>query len=127
MPFPLAHPAAILPLRRYCPRFFSFSALVIGSLAPDAAYCIPIHALEEFSHRLSGSLGFCLPVGLLSLGFLRVVGRRALPILPEGPRRLALPFVTEPLGSVFSVIISLLAGSWTHLLWDSFTHKSGWF
>jgi hypothetical protein len=35
MPFPLAHPVAVLPFRRYCPRFFSLPALVAGSLVPD--------------------------------------------------------------------------------------------
>ena len=41
MPFPLAHPAAVLPFRRYCSRWLNFPALVIGSLVPDLGYLFP--------------------------------------------------------------------------------------
>src|SRR5437762_2617545 len=58
MPFPLAHPAAVLPLRRYCPRFLSFPALVIGSIAPDFGYCFGDLNVEDLSHRSPGSPGF---------------------------------------------------------------------
>jgi hypothetical protein len=40
MPFPLAHPAAVLPLRRYCPKYLSFPVLIVGSLVPDVGYCL---------------------------------------------------------------------------------------
>src|SRR6266404_5342332 len=62
MAFPLAHPAAVLPLRRYCPRGFNFAALVVGSLSPDAGYLFGQRNVDEFSHRVVGSFGFCLPV-----------------------------------------------------------------
>jgi hypothetical protein len=35
MPWTFAHAAAVLPLRRCCPRRLHFPALVIGSLTPD--------------------------------------------------------------------------------------------
>ena len=38
MPWTFAHPAAILPLRRFCPAPLDFSALVIGSMVPDLGY-----------------------------------------------------------------------------------------
>jgi hypothetical protein len=68
MPFTLAHPAAVLPFRKYCPRWLSFPALVAGSLSPDLGYCIRSLKADEFSHRFAGSFGFCLPAGLLILG-----------------------------------------------------------
>jgi len=40
MPLPLAHPAAVLPLRRFCPQYFDCPALVLGSILPDFAYAI---------------------------------------------------------------------------------------
>src|ERR1039458_6493774 len=70
MAFPLAHPAAVLPLRRYCPIWLSFPALVIGSLSPDAGYCLgDLGGLDwgTFSHGLLGSVAFCLPVGIVML------------------------------------------------------------
>ena len=66
MPFPLAHPAAVLPLGRHYPRYLSFPALIIGSLSPDVGYCSGHFRLGEFSHRLlPGSSGFCTRAALL--------------------------------------------------------------
>jgi len=59
MPFPVAHPAAVLPLRRYCPRYLSFPALVVGSLSPDLGYLFGHLHADWFSHRFwAGSFGF---------------------------------------------------------------------
>jgi len=124
MPFPLAHPAAVLPLRRCCPRFLSFSALIVGSLSPDVGYCFKA---DQFSHRLTGSIGFCLPVGVIMLVLLYGVLLPAVERLPHRYRRMVPPVSSRPLGPPFVVLVSLLIGAWTHLLWDSFTHKSGWF
>ena len=124
MPFPLAHPAAVLPLRRCCPRYFSLPALVIGSLSPDVGYFCDA---GNFSHRLlAGSFGFCLPVGLVCVlvfygGRWPVVG-----ILPAGYRRVFVPLCQRPAGNPFQIVISLLIGAWTHLLLDSITHPDGW-
>jgi hypothetical protein len=59
MPFPVAHLAAVLPLRRYCPRYLSFPALVVGSLSPDLGYLFGHLHTDWFSHRFwAGSFGF---------------------------------------------------------------------
>jgi hypothetical protein len=81
MPFALAHPAAVLPLRRYCPRQLDFPALLVGSLAPDLGYAfLPLH-VYGFSHQFwAGSFGFCLPAGLvLVLIFYKTPGRCSSP------------------------------------------------
>jgi hypothetical protein len=124
MPFPLAHPAAVLPLRRYCPRFLSFPALVVGSLSPDIGYFFK--GADSFSHSFLGSLGFSLPVGML--GLLLFYGLRAMAArhLPVFHRRVIIPFSDEGPSSALVVIVSLLLGSWTHLLLDSITHSEGW-
>jgi hypothetical protein len=127
MPFPLAHPAAVLPLRRYCPRFLSFPALVIGSVAPDLGYGFGNLHVEDFSHTLLGTFGFSLPVGLLILWLLYLLRSRVVTGLPERFRRVFMPLCQRPPGSLAVMAFSLLVGSWTHLLWDSFTHKQGWF
>ncbi|HWW02578.1 MAG TPA: DUF4184 family protein [Candidatus Acidoferrum sp.] len=126
MPFPLAHPAAVLPLRRYCPRFFSFPALVVGSLAPDLGYFFGRLHLDGFSHSLLGSVLLCLPLGILSLVLLYGPGSYAARKLfqPNPPAFLQLPW--PPLGAPAVIVISLLVGVWTHLFLDSFTHKGGW-
>jgi hypothetical protein len=126
MPFTLAHPAAVLPFRRFCPRFFSFPALVVGSLCPDAGYCFGTLSVEDFSHSLKGSIEFCLPVGVVMLGFFYGFRLPAVEILPERHRKYLLPFCQKPIGSPVTVLVSLLIGIWIHLLLDSFTHKRGW-
>lgn len=126
MPFTLAHPAAILPFRRFCPRFFNFPALVAGSVSPDASYCFGSLNLEDFSHTLAGSVEFCLPAGLVILGFFYGLRQPVVEHLPERHRKMFEPFCLRPMGSSVVVVVSLLLGIWIHLLLDSFTHKQGW-
>jgi hypothetical protein len=126
MPFTLAHPAAALPFRRFCPRFFNFPALVAGSIAPDAGYCFGSLNLEDFSHTLAGSVEFCLPVGVVLLGFFYGLRQPVVEHLPERQRKMLEPLCLRPMGSSLIVVVSLLIGIWIHLLLDSFTHKQGW-
>jgi hypothetical protein len=128
MPFPLAHPAAVLPLRRYCPRHLSFSALVVGSLIPDLGYLFNYCQLSELSHRfLSGSVEFCLPVGFLALGALYSLRTSVVGVLPARYRATFSTLCQGPLNSMMALTISLLFGAWTHIFLDSFTHRDGWF
>jgi Domain of unknown function (DUF4184) len=127
MPFPLAHPAAVLPLRRYCPGRLNLAALVIGSLTPDASYCLGEKAGGSFGHGLLGSVVFCLPVGLVMVALFYGLRAPVVRMLPAPYPQAFLPLCQRPLGSLWVVVISLLIGAWTHILWDSFTHNDGWF
>lgn len=126
MPFPLAHPAAVLPFRRFCPRFFSFPALVAGSLTPDVGYCFGTLNADDFSHTLKGGIEFCVPAGVVLLGFYYGLRLPVIEMLPARHRKHLLPFCRQPLGSPLTVIVSLLVGIGTHLLLDSLTHQNGW-
>jgi hypothetical protein len=127
MPFPLAHPAGVLPFRRLCPRYLSFSALIIGSLSPDLGYFSGPFRLGDFSHRfLVGSFAFCLPAGLLLFLAFYLVRSRVVGILPAGCRQVLLPLSQQRIGSPLQIVFSLLLGAWTHLLFDSMTHLDGW-
>jgi hypothetical protein len=146
MPFPVAHPAAVLPLRRYCPRYLSFPALVVGSLSPDLGYLFGHLHADWFSHRFwAGSFGFCLPAGLLIVWVFYLIRWPALQLLPGRYRELFRPRNLEPgmLGfrpSAFfrpsdfgfrywpwlALPVSVLIGAWTHELLDSLTHPDGW-
>ena len=125
MPFTLAHPAAALPFRRWCPRYLDFSALVVGCLVPDLATSMTDY-LEYFSHTILGSLVFCLPVGLLTLWIFRQVRAPLISTLPNPHRDILLSIRTVPPGSLVQVMVSLLLGSWLHIAWDSFTHDHSW-
>ncbi len=127
MPFPLAHPAAVLPLKRYCPRWLSFSALVIGSLTPDAGYLFGEEHGGALSHSFLGSFAFCLPAGIVLLLLFYRVRTPLAKLLPASQQQVFLPLCQRPAGAWWVIVVSLLIGAWTHLLLDSFTHTGGWF
>ena len=126
MPFTLAHPAIVIPLRRFCPGCFNLPALVIGSVCPDLGYFFGARRIQALSHELIGSVIFCLPISLLLIGLfyryrLALAGK-----LPEVYRPRIQACCTRPPGSIAKIILSVLIGVWGHLFWDSFTHKGGW-
>lgn len=126
MPFPLAHPAAVLPLRRFCPRWLSFPALLLGSVSPDAGYCFGKWNDILSSHQFLGSLVYCLPLSLLGLW---VFYRARWPLvrrLPSPYREALEPHCQGWSASWLVLVVSILLGAWTHLLLDDVTHKDGW-
>jgi Domain of unknown function (DUF4184) len=123
MPFTLAHPAAVLPLKRFCPRYLSFSALLIGSTTPDAGYALSRYKMDTYAHSFVGSFVFCLPVGLLMLAALYGLRRPVVERLPVRLREVYQPLSRQPIASPLILILSLLMGTWTHLAWDEVTHS----
>jgi hypothetical protein len=130
MPWTFAHPAVVLPLRRFCPLRLSFSALIVGSLAPDLGYYINSFGIATFSHTFLGSVLVCLPTGLGMLILFYVFRRPIWFVLPQPHRGLLAPLTTSPAprraASVLTAAASVLLGAWTHIVWDSFTHAGGW-
>ena len=124
MPFPLAHPAAVLPFRRHCSKWLNFSALVIGTLVPDIGYLF--REGGSLSHHAFGSILFGLPGGLLILTAFYAVRKPLVVRMPERVRRSLLPFCRRAPGPVWVAVLSLVIGIWTHVLWDSVTHTDGW-
>lgn len=126
MPFTLAHPAAVLPLRRCCPRYLNFPALVIGAMVPDVGYFLGRWSVPEFSHSFYGSFGFGLPVGIGLLVLFYGLRLPVVGILPKRLRQTYFPLCLRPAGPPWIAAVSILLGDWTHLLLDSFTHESSW-
>ncbi|HUI59747.1 MAG TPA: DUF4184 family protein [Steroidobacteraceae bacterium] len=129
MPFTFAHPAAVLPLRRF--RFLLTLPLAIGSLVPDVPYYfpMPLGRLLADTHSIWGSFVIGLPLGMTLLVAVLLL-REPLTVL-LGPRTRAIclrsveHFTERPLHWPIA-LLSLLLGSWTHIAWDSFTHPDGW-
>lgn len=130
MPFTLAHPAAVLPLRRA--RLLRTVPLIIGAMAPDVPYYLPWRIAKHIppaTHTALGTLTLDLPIGLVVLFFVWLL--RAPLAAPLGARAQAKCFAAlERFGSRPSnwalAPLSILIGTWTHLAWDSFTHPEGW-
>ena len=130
MPFTLSHPAAVVPLRRLCPRYLDFAALLIGCMMPDAGYYVP-HVPSYFAHSFLGSFTVSLPCGVFFWLLYLALRQSVCFLLPEPHRSALLELARKPVKwsvrYVASVIVSLLVGTWTHILWDGFTHGPGWF
>ena len=127
MPNPIAHPAASIPFAK---AGMIFSALVIGSISPDFGYFIPLPT-PYFMYTTAGLFLFDVPVGFILLWLFHfLVKWPLLSLLPEGlQRRLfkyAQGFSFGPLKRFGLILLSLLVGSLTHVIWDSFTHEYGW-
>jgi hypothetical protein len=80
------HPLAVLPLKIWRPRWFDGVALVLGSMAPDAAYVLDGSGLPvwPFSHQLLGLVGWCLPLTLIGTRVLRKATPTISVHLPNG-------------------------------------------
>lgn len=151
MALPWAHPASVLPLKRWCPKHFSFVDLVFGSMLPDFAYAIDDlnkfsrtvrlafgsvsehwHYVadgwdwDDFSHTFLGSIGFCLPVGLLCVAIFVALRESLVTTLPNPHRTLLLQLCKTRRGGLWIEMISLLVGVWLHIGWDSLTNADRW-
>lgn len=128
MPFTVSHAAAALPFRR---SLLIPSALIVGTMAPDFQYFIHFSASGRSGHTLPGIFILTLPIALVVLWiFHRFVKKPVAKLLPPkiqsrlsghlgtfrffGPARLGL------------IVVSILVGIATHVLWDSFTHADSW-
>jgi hypothetical protein len=127
MPNPIAHPAASIPFAK---AGMVFSALVIGSISPDFGYLFPLPT-PYYMYNFAGLILFDVPVGFVLLFlFHTLVKWPLLSLLPVSlQRRLfkqAQGFSFAPLKHLGLILLSLLVGSLTHIIWDSFTHEYGW-
>src|SRR6266536_1491136 len=127
MPFPLAHPAAVLPLRRWSIRYLSFVALLLGTITPDLSYCLEQYKVDVLAHSLRGCVIFSLPVGWILVLISFRVGEPLVGLLPAPHRQVLLPACCHRRQPWFAVPLSVLIGAMTHVFWDSFTHDTGWF
>jgi hypothetical protein len=131
MPFTLAHPAAVLPLRRLpC---LATIPLILGSLTPDFVTYFPLTIHRSFdlphAHSVRGTVLLDLPLGYAVLLVLLALRVQLTAPLWEPHRSFIRAAFTEFLAMKYWWLVaipSLLIGSWTHILWDSFTHENRW-
>ena len=118
MPYPFAHPAAVLPFGRYGVP----SALVIGSVSPDLWYLVPFLGRSD-THALAGLVWFCLPVSFALYILFHFVLKEPL-IALISPRLSTFACRGLPARSWGAVVVSLLVGIVTHFVWDALTHSN---
>jgi hypothetical protein len=125
VPFTISHAAAVLPLERYTRNRLPLAALMIGSMAPDFSYFMPVALARSSTHDLDGLFFFCWPVGLaVWLLFVKVLERPTIALLPLAWRERIKP--SDPritLKALALASIGILVGALTHIAWDAFTHR----
>lgn len=128
MPFTLAHAAAAYPLRR---TRLVLSALIFGTFAPDLEFFLRFAPKGPFGHSTRGLFLFCLPVafGVFWI-FHDLVKEPLAALMPRAIRERIVPGIypmslRHPLQLIL-ILVSILIGSVSHVLWDSFTHASYW-
>lgn len=122
----------MLPLKMARPQWFSGAALCIGSMAPDFEYFLKGKPMTGIGHTIVGQFTFCLPLTMFVVWLVRRVIIRPLALhAPDGGefhlkdyRVLAETPLT--LSDWLKVVVSALIGSFSHIIWDSFTHETGW-
>jgi hypothetical protein len=128
VPFTLAHGAAALPFRRT--RLIP-SAVVVGTFAPDLEYFLRLKPGGGYGHTLPGAFLLSLPMALATLWmFHRVVKVPFTLLLPIRLQRRLAPFAGEfrfrGARNFALIVVSILVGIATHILWDSCTHQDYW-
>jgi hypothetical protein len=128
VPFTIAHPAAVLPLRAM--RRLHTAPLFVGAMVPDLPSYLPggIARYVPLTHAFRHSYTIDLLLGYASLAALFILRRPLTALLGARARALCLRALA-PFREAFAWLLAapaLLLGIWTHLLWDSVTHKDGW-
>ena len=133
MPFTFSHPAIVLPLKNTVGKKLSMTGLIIGSLTPDFEYFFRMKPYSEFSHTLLGALWFDVPLGLaLCFLFHQIIKKPFIQNLPFILQRKLNHVLECNWALLFKqnwlfIVISLIIGAYSHILWDSFTHNNAFF
>lgn len=133
MPFTFAHPAIVIPLKYPSKPKFFITSLIMGSMIPDFEYFIRMKIESIYSHTWLGLFWFDLPVGLLTIFiYQKLIKNVLITHLPATLNRRFSKFIGvnknySSLKNILATVICIIIGSVSHLLWDGFTHPTGYF
>lgn len=130
MPFTLAHPAIVVPLLHRGRRWLSATGLILGSMSPDFEYFLRLRPGGGFGHSTVGIFALDLPLALLLTGlFHGLVKRPLVRSMPVFLRRRFGRFAGQrwPLSNLWSprLLVAIVIGAGSHLVWDGVTHTRG--
>ncbi len=134
MPFTLAHPIYIAPLKHLSPKYVSATGLILGSMAPDFEYFLMLEPYRSLGHSIIGLFLQAIPLSIiLAFLFHNVVKESAaqhLPSICQLDRRASNRLGVWSLRSLHDwmiFIISVIIGFLSHVTLDAFTHAHGYF
>lgn len=125
MPFTFSHPASVIDFPK---RYFSLSALVIGSFLPDLEYFLRLEPVRHHLHSWPGFLWIGIPMGLfIHLFFHLFLKYPILSLFPKAHQEKLIPvcrrYKMNTAKDLFKILFSILIGILSHLILDSFTHE----
>jgi len=131
MPFTFCHPAIILPLTKS--KKLSTTALIIGSTAPDFEYFLRMDMVRSHSHDFWAIFYFNIPLTIVLYFIFQLIVKT--PLINNSTSffysrfdRLKVKKIDLlSLKNLAIVTVSAGIGNFSHILWDSFTHKEGLF
>jgi Domain of unknown function (DUF4184) len=130
MPFTFAHPIAAAPIWLGSKRKLDLPSLIIGSMIPDIEYFLSLQPVKTIGHTFTGILiqGIPYSIALLLIGryflmrpCLALLSPQLARHLPSPTRYFRLEFLY-----LINVIISIIIGACSHILWDTIVHRSHW-
>jgi hypothetical protein len=133
MPFTFSHPAIVFPIKKLFGKYLSLSALIIGCISPDFEYFLRMRINSHYSHHLINGLLFNLFIGLILLFiFHELVKKSLIDNLPNYFQiRLQkvrnFDWLVYFKQNITATLLALIIGAYTHIIWDMFTHKGGYF
>ena len=132
MPFTFSHTVAAFLFKPWLNKL-SLTGVVLGCMAPDFEYFLRMRMQGEFGHHIAGIFLFNLPVSILiALVFHQVIRDEMIEHSPWFLKKRVLIFQNLDWFEYFKnhylmVIISIFFGILTHVIWDAFTHQTGFF
>lgn len=130
MPFTLAHPSIVLPFKS---KYFNLTALILGSMAPDFIYFLLFSPSSNLGHTMIGFILFNLPMCfLINYVFFKYMKDMIIWSMPKciSDRYMYITKYENNIcnkADLLKFVYSALIGMMTHILWDSFTHETGFF
>lgn len=127
MPLTFAHPAIVLPLRRWLP----IAALAAGAMAPDVPYFIGWRDNYKIGHVWPGVVTVSIPAAIVLWLLWRWLLRDAVvALLPAfeqqklqaGP----VPFAWSSARAWLGLLAAVVIGVASHVVLDGVSHREGW-
>ena len=99
-------------------------------MVPDFGYFLPLPLTREATHSAVTLFTFCLPLGLVTIWLFQLLIKPAWCVVLPGGWRMRLR-AEHPVARIgdwrvwLGAAAAVLAGAFTHLVWDAFTHEDG--
>ena len=121
MPFTLSHAVLAPPISKLTGNRLPIAALAIGTMVPDL-FRLFTNADYSGSHQWSGFIFPNLILGLIFCFIWYAVYRPVIFAFFSLNKPLNINSVNRFCGFIISIILSLLIGTATHIIWDGLTH-----